>query len=64
MDKQRMNVVDVARLLTESAQEFGIDVFPQVAAQVLEDNSPGEIAAIGRYMPPILRELLPKRVLH
>jgi hypothetical protein len=64
MNKQRMNVVDVARLLTETAEELGIDAFPQVAAHVLEDNSPREIAAIGQFMPPVLRELLPKRVLH
>jgi hypothetical protein len=64
MDKLTMSVSDVAQLLTETALELGIDAFPQVAAQVLEDNSPGEIDAIGRLMPPVLRELLPKRVLH
>jgi hypothetical protein len=64
MDKLTMSVSDVAQLLTETAMEFGLDVFPQVAAQVLEDNSPREIDAIGQLMPPLLRELLPKRVLH
>lgn len=64
MTKQMMSVIEVAQLLTEQAEELGIDAFPELAEIVLEDNSPGEIAAIGRYMPPVLRELLPKRLLH
>jgi hypothetical protein len=64
MSRQMMSVEDVASLLTQSANEVGLDAFAQLAEDVLEDNSPGEIAAIGAYMPAELRELLPKRTLH
>jgi hypothetical protein len=64
MNKQMMNVADVAALLTQSAEEVGLDAFTQLAEDVLEDNSPGEIEAIGSFMPPELRDLLPKRTLH
>lgn len=62
--KQQLNVQDVARILTETASEVSPEEFAQIADDVLEDNSPGEIAAIGKFMPPALRDLLPKRVLH
>jgi hypothetical protein len=64
MNKQMMNVADVAALLTQSAEEVGLDAFTQLAEDVLEDNSPGEIEAIGAFMPPELRDMLPKRTLH
>ena len=64
MNKQMMNIEDVALLLTQSAQEVGLEAFAQLAEDVLEDNSPGEIAAIGAFMPDELRDLLPKRTLH
>lgn len=64
MDKQTLSVVEVAQLLTEAAEKVGPDAFAEIAENVLEDNSPGEIAAIGQYMSPMLRDLLPKRVLH
>ena len=64
MSKQTLSVREVAELLTEKAQEVGPDAFAEIAECVLEDNSPGEIAAIGQLMPPPLRDLLPKRVLH
>jgi hypothetical protein len=64
MNKQTLSVVEVAQLLTETAEKVGPDAFVEIAENVLEDNSPGEIAAIGQYMPPMLRDLLPKRVLH
>ena len=64
MNKQMMSVEDVAALLMQSAQEVGLDAFVQLAEDVLEDNSPGEIEAIAAYMPIELRDLLPKRTLH
>jgi hypothetical protein len=41
-----------------------LEEFAAIAEYVLEDNSPGEIAAIAAFMPDVLRELLPKRTLH
>jgi len=64
LDKQMMSVQEVAELLTEAALKAGLEAFPEIAESVLEDNSPGEIAAIGQFLEPALRELLPKRVLH
>jgi hypothetical protein len=64
MNKQMMSVAEVAQILTEKAEEVGPEVFAEIAESVLEDNSPGEIAAIGEFMPPMLRDLLPKRMLH
>ena len=64
MTKQFMSVQDVAQTLIESANQMSLEEFEMIAEQMLEDNSPGEIAAIGEYMPLVLRELLPKRTLH
>lgn len=62
--RQTMKVSEVAELLTAAAQEVGLAAFADLAASVLEDNSPGEIAAIGAFMPDALRDLLPRRTLH
>jgi hypothetical protein len=62
--KQFMSVQDAAQTLIESANYVSLEEFETLAGQMLEDNSPGEIAAIGACMPPLLRELLPKRTLH
>jgi hypothetical protein len=64
MSKQFMSVADAAQALVEHASEATLEEFPAIAEQMLEDNSPGEIAAIGAYLPDVLRELLPKRTLH
>lgn len=64
MTKQFMSVQEAAQTLIESANQVSLEEFEMIAGQMLEDNSPGEIAAIGSYMPPVLRELLPKRTLH
>ena len=64
MSKQMMSVQDAAETLVKWAQETSLDEFPRIAEEMLEDNSPGEIAAIGAYLPDVLRELLPKRTLH
>jgi hypothetical protein len=64
MNKQMMSVQDAARALVESARDKTLDEFAELAEYVLEDNSPGEIAAIGAFMPDVLRERLPKRTLH
>ena len=48
----------------ETAQENGLADFPKLAEDMLEDASPNEIAAIGKLIPEVLRELLPKRTLH
>ena len=64
MTKQFMSVQEAAATLIESANQVSLEEFELLAEQVLEDNSPGEIAAIGAYMPVVLRELLPKRTLH
>jgi hypothetical protein len=64
MTKQFMSVVEAAQTLIESANQMSEEEFELLAGQMLEDNSPGEIEAIGAYMPPVLRELLPKRTLH
>ena len=63
MTKQFMSVQEAAAALIESANQVSLDEFEMLAEQVLEDNTPGEIAAIGAFMPPVLRELLPKRTL-
>ena len=62
--KQFMSVQEAAQTLIESADYLSLEEFEMIAGQMLEDNSPGEIAAIGSYMPTILRELLPKRTIH
>ena len=64
MTKQFMSVQEAAQTLIESANQVSLEEFQLIAEQVLEDNTPGEIAAIGAYMPPVLRELLPRRTLH
>ena len=64
MSKQMMSFADAAQTLVAYACEATLEEFPAIAEQMLEDNSPGEIAAIGAYLPDVLRELLPKRTLH
>jgi hypothetical protein len=65
MNKQVMSFEEAAQTLVNYACEAGtLEEFPAIAEQMLEDNSPGEIAAIGAYLPEVLRELLPKRTLH
>ena len=65
MSKQIMSVADAAQMLIESAEQLSSEEeFEQLADEVLEDNSPGEIQAIAMHMPPALRVLLPKRTLH
>ena len=59
-----MSVEAAAQALVEYAREASVDNFSKIAELMLEDNSPGEIAAIGQFLPDVLRELLPKRSLH
>jgi hypothetical protein len=62
--KRTTTARDVARVLARSALEIFPEEFEAFAAYTLQDNSPSEIAAIGRYMPEHLRILLPQRSLH
>jgi hypothetical protein len=62
--KRAATARDVARVLTRSGLEILPEDFEAFAAYTLQDNSPAEIAAIGRYMPAHLRTLLPQRSLH
>ena len=64
MSKHIMSLEEAAQTLVSHACEATLEEFPAIAEQMLEDNSPGEIAAIGAYLPEVLRELLPKRTLH
>lgn len=64
-DLKMMSVADAAQLLIDGAAQVSTDdEFERLAAAVLEDNSPGEIAAIAAHMPAALRLLLPQRTLH
>jgi hypothetical protein len=64
MSKQMMSFEEAAQTLVDYARNATLDEFPAIAEQMLEDNSPSEIAAIGVYLPQVLRELLPKRTSH
>jgi hypothetical protein len=64
MTKQKMTIEQAAYMLAEVAQEVGLERFPDIAHDVLEDNSHDEIVLIGQCLPPALRKLLPRRVLH
>jgi hypothetical protein len=64
MSKQVMSYEEAARTLVNFACDATLEEFPAIAEQMLEDVSPGGIAAIGAYLPEVLRELLPKRTLH
>ena len=64
MSQTTMSVEAAALLLLETAKEHDLADFPRLAEEMLEDASPGEIEAIGQLIPPVLRELLPKRTLH
>jgi len=64
MNKQIMSYEEAAQALVSYAFEATLEEFSAMAEHMLEDNSPGEIAAIGAYLPEVLRELLPKRTLH
>jgi hypothetical protein len=64
MSKQLMSVEDAALALVEHARGKSLEEFAALAEFMLEDNSPGEIAAIGMHLPDALRELLPRRTLH
>jgi hypothetical protein len=64
MSKQIMSFEEAAQTLVSHACEATLEEFPTIAEQMLADVSPGQIAAIGAYLPEVLRELLPKRTLH
>ena len=64
MSKQIMSYEEAAQALVSYAIDATLEEFSAIAEQMLEDNSPGEIAAIGAYLPEVLREFLPKRTLH
>ena len=64
MTKQILTIEQAACLLIEVAKEVGLEEFPEIAQDVLENNARDEITLIGQCLPPALRELLPKRVLH
>ena len=64
MSKQIMSFEEAAHTLVNFACDATLEEFAAIAEQMLADNSPGEIAAIGAYLPEVLRELLPKRTLH
>ena len=64
MRKTTMSVEEAAQLLVDTAKEHDLAEFPALAEDMLEYASPGEIEAIGQLIPPVLRELLPKRTLH
>ena len=64
MSKQIMSFKEAAQTLVNFACDASLEEFSAIAERMLADNSPGEIAAIGAYLPEVLRELLPKRTLH
>ena len=64
MTKEIMSFEEAAQTLVNYAYEATLEEFAMIAERMLEDNSPGEIAGIGAYLPEVLRELLPKRTLH
>jgi hypothetical protein len=64
MNKEIMSFEEAAQTLVNYAYEATLEEFSAIAERMLEDNSPGEIAAIAAYLPEVLRELLPKRTLH
>jgi hypothetical protein len=64
MTRLMMSIEQAACMLLEVAREAGLEEFPGIAEDVLENNSHDEIVMIGQCLPPVLRELLPKRVLH
>ena len=59
-----MSLKEAAQALVSHAYDATLEEFPAIAEQMLADVSPGQIAAIGAYLPEVLRELLPKRTLH
>jgi hypothetical protein len=64
LTKQMMTIEQAAYMLIEVAQEVGLEQFPDIAQDVLEENSHDEIVLIGKYLPLALRALLPRRTLH
>jgi hypothetical protein len=64
MSKELMSVEEAARALVEYAQGTSLDDFALIAAIMLEDASPGEVAAIGVHLPEALRRRLPQRTSH
>jgi hypothetical protein len=63
MKKHVVSIQQAAHLLIEAARDVGLEDFPDVANDVLENNSHDEIVLIGQCLPAALRELLPKRLL-
>ena len=64
MSKQVMSLEEAAQTLVSHAYDATLEEFSVIADQMLADVSPGQIAAIGAYLPEVLRDLLPKRTLH
>jgi hypothetical protein len=64
MSGELMSVEEAALALVEHAWEKSLDEFALIAESMLEDASPGEVAAIGAYLPEALRELLPRKTSH
>lgn len=63
-NKQLMSVEDAALALVEVARDKSLEDFAGIAEIMLEEASPGEIAAIAAYLPDALSVLLPRRTLH
>ena len=51
MPKQAMTIEEAAQALVEEANSMSLEEFSAVAASMLEDNSPAEIAAIAAHLP-------------
>ena len=64
MSKELVTIEEAAHILVEYAKAASLDEFASKAEEMLQDTSPDEIAAIGKLLPDVLRELLPQRTLH
>ena len=64
MSKQMMSFEDAALMLAETADGMSEQEFEEFAREVLEDNTPDEIATIAAYLPRELQVLLPRPTLH
>jgi len=59
-----MSFEEAAQMLAERAAGMSEEEFADFAREVLEENTPDEIATIAAYLPSDLQALLPRPTLH
>jgi hypothetical protein len=64
MTKKTATPKQMAKILVSTSLNVSRSHFTDIVAYALQDNSPSEVEAVRKHMPPALRIFLPLKYLH